>query len=111
VLAELASFQIRFKNAELQNPRNRRRATHESGSEYSSPPTPGSKLERESCILLVFRHKAKDAEMSTIGHIEHCAEALVWRRVSPRRMWGSSQTAQILLQGAAHFLTTNRGTR
>jgi len=36
MLAELASLQIHFENTEMQNSRNRRRATHGSGWEYIS---------------------------------------------------------------------------
>ena len=73
---ELASLQIDFKNTEMQNPRNRRRATHGSGWEYSLRWRARSKLESESSILLVFNDKRKDAEMFPIGHIEYCVKAL-----------------------------------
>ena len=113
VLAELASFQIRFKHTEMQNSRNRCGATHGSGSEYSSPSALGSKSERQNSILFVFKHKAKDAEMFTIGQIKHCTEALMRCRLSPRRKQHFARTAEILLRGAAqsHFQTTKRGQR
>ncbi len=72
VLAELAGLQIHLENAKMQYSRNRRRATHESGCEYSAVRAQGSKLERESSIRFVFNDKLRDAEMFLIGRIEHC---------------------------------------
>jgi hypothetical protein len=67
-------------------------------------------LESESYILPIFNDKRRDAEMFPIGHIEHCAKALVRCKLSPPKKV-FFLTAEVLLQVAAqsYFLPRNEG--